>query len=308
MSSVVNRNQTPVGARCARPGRCPALHGAGRTPSAPTNPFRDALRPGLTGILAILIPVLAAFAFVPELRPAAQGTSLPSRIEPKAQELLTRSIEALGGEQFLKFKTLYTKGRAFVFSEGETAGMEPYESTTEYPDKRRFSYGKWPPVVLINDGDSGWEIDRFGIIRQRPDQIRHWKLANRYSLENLLREVLREPGLLVQSGGVDFVDAAPAFVLDLVDTRQVRVRVYLHQTSFLPLRIAYQVQDPDTHEWQKYEDSYGDYQKIQGIETPKHVGHFLDDERITEIYRNEVVYDKAIPPGFFEPGNPKGVS
>jgi len=258
--------------------------------------------------LIMLVAGLGLFVIGGELRPADQGTSLPSRIDPKAQELLTKTTQALGGESFLKFKSLYTRGRAFVFSEGETAGMLPFESTAQFPDKRRFSYGKFPAVVLINDGDHGWEIDRFGIIRQPPVQIRRWTLANRYTLENLLREVLREPGILVQFGGVDFVDAAPAFVLDLVDARQVRVRIYLHQSSFLPLRIAYQVQDPDTHEWQKYEDSYGDYQKFQGIQTPMHVGHFLDDERITEIYRTEAVYDKPIPPGFFEPGNPKGVS
>ncbi len=256
----------------------------------------------------MLVAVLAALVFGPELRPAAQGTNPPSRIDPKAQELLAKATQALGGESFLKFKSLHTRGRAFVFSEGETAGMQPFESTVQFPDKRRFSYGKFPPVVLINDGDRGWEIDRFGIIRQPPEQLRRWKLATRYTIENLLRELLREPGNLVQFGGVDFVDAAPAFVLDLVDASQVRVRIYLHQSSFLPLRISYQVQDPDTHEWQKYEDSYGDYQKFQGIQTPMHVAHFLDEERITEIYRTEAVYDKPIPAGFFEPGNPKGVS
>jgi hypothetical protein len=290
---------------------CVTLVGAGLRP-APTNSTQGRARRCLArarcaAFLALAVG-LALVVSTPEIRLAAQGPARPSRIDPKAQELLAKTTQALGGESFLKFKSLYTRGRAFIFSEGETAGMLPFESTSEYPDKRRFSYGKWPPVVLINDGDKGWEIDRFGIISQPDEQIRRWKLANRYTLENLVREVLREPGILLQFGGSDFVDAAPAFVLDLVDARDVRVRIYLHQTNFLPLRIAYQVQDPNTHEWQKFEDSYGDYYKFQGIETPKHVAHFIDGERVTEIYRNEVVYDKPIPPGFFEPGNPKGVS
>ena len=293
--------RTDVGARGVRPLRVLNGDGIGRTPSAPTDLF-------WRGILITLMAGLAVSVFGPELRPAAQGTTPPSRIDPKAQALLTKSIEAFGGDQFLKFKTLYTKGRAFVFSESETAGMEPYESTTEYPDKRRFSYGKWPPVVLINNSDDGWEIDRFGTIRQPAEQLRHWKLANRYSYESLFREVLHEPGVLVQYVGVDFVDAAPAYLLDLRDAREARVRIYLHQTTYLPLRISYKVQDPETREWLDNVDSYSDYQRFQGIQTPMHVGHLLNDERISEVYRNQVVYDKPVPSGFFEPGNPKGVS
>jgi hypothetical protein len=256
----------------------------------------------------IFAALIAAWVFWPQLRASAQGTTPRSRIDPKSQELLTKSIAALGGESFLNFKSLYSKGRAFVFSEGETAGMEPFENVTEYPAKRRFSYGKSLPVVLINDGDDGWEIDRYGTIRQPLEQIRRWKVATRYSLENIFREVIHEPGLLVQYGGVDFVDAAPVSILNLVDSRQVRVRIYLHQSSALPVRISYSLQDLQTHEWENYDDSYGDYQKFQGIETPMHIGHFLNDERVSEVYRNQVVYDKPVPAGFFEPGNPKGVS
>lgn len=271
------------------------------TPSSTANRFSHGRLASLAGCFALL-------ASVPNIRVMAQETARPSRIDPKCQELLTKSIAALGGNAFLKFRTLYTKGRAFAFFEGETAGMAPFENTAEYPDKRRFAYGKSPPVVLINDGDDGWEIDRYGTIRQPLEQLRRWKIVNRYSLENLLREVIHEPGLLVQYGGVDFVDAAPAAILNLVDAREVRVKIYIHQTSALPIRISYSLQDPKTHEWENYEDSYGDYQKFQGIETPMHIGRFLNDERIAEVYRNVVVYDKPIAPGMFEPGNPKGVS
>jgi hypothetical protein len=292
---VVNRLQTSVGARRRL---------------APTNRSRrDRIPlPGWRGILLALAGSLTILTFGPGLPTAAQETARPSRIDSKSQEILAQCIEALGGDRFLKFRTLYTKGRAFAFFEGETAGMEPFENTTEYPDKRRFSYGKSPPVVLINNGDDGWETDRYGTIRQPLEQLRGWKVASRYSIENLLREVIHEPGLLVQYGGVDFVDAAPASILNLVDAREVRVRIYLHQTSTLPIRITYSLQDPKTHEREDYQDSYSDYQKFQGIETPMHIGHSLNDERISEVYRNQVVYDKPIPPGFFEPENPKGVS
>ncbi len=164
----------------------------------PTHPCKPPWPHGWRGIFLALTSALVIFIFRPGLPTAAQETARPSRIDAKSQEILAKCVQALGGDSFLKFRTLYTKGRAFVFFEGETAGMEPFENTTEYPDKRRFAYGKSPPVVLINAGDDGWEIDRYGTIRQPLEQLRRWKIATRYSLENLFREVIHEPGLLVQ--------------------------------------------------------------------------------------------------------------
>ena len=71
-------------------------------------------------------------------------------------------------------KSLTTKGRVFFFQDGDTAGMEPYESWVVYPDKRRFSYGKTKPVILINNGDKGWELDRYGLISQPDQQLQGW--------------------------------------------------------------------------------------------------------------------------------------
>src|SRR5574337_745231 len=110
--------------------------------------------------------------------------TLPARIDPKAQELLDRTIQALGGPAFLRVKTLSTRGRVFSIDEESTAGLAPFQSAVEYPNKRRFSYGKKKPVTLINNGDRAWELDRFGLTTQLPEQIYRWKISNRYSLEN----------------------------------------------------------------------------------------------------------------------------
>lgn len=227
--------------------------------------------------------------------------ALPARIDPKAQELLDRAIQALGGPRFLSFKTLTTSGRVFVISEESTAGLAPFQSGVEYPDKRRFSYGKKQPVTLINNGDHAWELDRYGLTRQLPEQIYRWKISNRYSLENLLRLRIHEPGILIQAGGVDFVDNLPAHVLEIYEAEGPHVRLFLHRTNFLPGRIEYRVQNPKTREWEAFADVYGDYQKVQGIQTPMHVSRYTNGERISETFRNTARYDENFPPGYFEP-------
>lgn len=234
-----------------------------------------------------------------------QGASLPpSHIDPAAQALLNQVTQALGGSVFLGSKTLETRGRAFSIMDGVTQGFVEYQSTVEFPDKRRLSYGlgKSKSVTLINHGDQGWEIDRYGLIEQTDKEIKAWRLANRYSLENLLRVRIHEPGTLIQKGGQDFVNNRPALIVDIVDARQVDVKLYANSVTYLPIQIAYRLMNPQTHDWDEYADIYADYLEVQGVETPMHLVRYVNGERVAETFRTLARYNQPCPPGFFEPG------
>jgi hypothetical protein len=234
-------------------------------------------------------------------RAGQEPAAAVQQINPLAQELLEKAVQAMGGPAFLGVKNLTTRGRVFSISEGATSGFAKFESTVEFPDKRRFAYGDKKPIVLVNNGERGWQLDNFGVIRQRPGQVRRWIVANRYSLANILRRVIHEPDLLIQDGGVDFVDNLPARVVEIVDAQQVRVRLYLHKLNFRPIRITYRVQNPETREWQDFADVYGDYREVQGVQTPMHVTRFVSGERFGETFRNAAQYDRNFPPNYFTP-------
>jgi hypothetical protein len=237
---------------------------------------------------------------------AAQNASPPqaptSTVDPKAQALLDQTIQTLGGQAFLGFKTLTTTGRSFSISDGQTTGFVTFESQVEYPDKRRFAYGlgKKKPIVLINSGDQAWEVDRMGLTHQTPEQARRWKITNTYSLENLLRLRVRESGVLVQEAGSDFIENLATRVLDIHCTNRVDVKLYLNKANLLPVRISYRVQDPKTLEWDEYADIYGDYRTLQGIQTPMHISRFLNDERVSETFRGTAKYDEVFPASLFQ--------
>ncbi len=238
---------------------------------------------------------------------AAQSASpapMPaSRVDPKAQALLDQTIQALGGQAFLNFKTMTTSGRSFSITDEETTGFVTFDSQVEYPDKRRFAYGsgKKKPIVLINNGDQAWEVDRLGLTHQLPEQARRWKITNAYSLENLLRLRIREPGVLIQDAGSDFIENLATRVLDILFTNQVELRLYLNKANSLPVRVTYRVQNPQTREWDEYADVYGDYRSFQGIQTPMHITRFLNDERVSETFRNTAKYDEELPARLFQP-------
>jgi hypothetical protein len=231
----------------------------------------------------------------------SNSTPPPSRIDPKAQQILDRVIQVLGGPAFLKVKRLTTRGRIFSIRDEATSGYAPFESYVEYPDKRRFSYGKKPPVILINNGDQAWELDKMGQTSQLAEQLRRWKVSTYYSLENLLRLRIHEPGVLVQMGGVDFLDNVATQSLAMVDAQATEVKLDLNRQTLMPVSVTYRVHDPTTGDWNDFADVYSEYKNIDGVMTPMHIARFIDGERVSEVFRSFAHYDEDYPATYFQP-------
>jgi len=240
----------------------------------------------------------------------------PQHIDPQARQMLDRAIQGLGGQAFLNAKSLTSKGRVFFFQDGKTAGMQPYASSFVYPDKRRFiisknkkmlsmdtgniSYGgETKQIILINNGDKGWELDQYGTIPQTDQQVQSWIISNRFSLESLLRLRLNEPGALVLLGKVDFVDNVPTQGIEITEPGGISVRLDIDRHTSLPIRISYRVRNVKENDWDEYSDAYADYKDIDGIMTAMHVTHFLNGDRIGEIFRNSAKYNEDYPPNYF---------
>lgn len=242
----------------------------------------------------------------PQAGAASNVSTLPVRIEPKAQQILDRTIQALGGAAFLNAKTLTTHG---TLGSGGGGGIVYFDSQMQFPDKRRLTYGlakKGKPIVVINNGEQGWEIDRMGTVNLDTEDIRTWRFNNRYSLENIFRLRIHEPGTLVQTAGVDFVDNVTVNVLDVVDARQTQVKLYLSTQTGLPVQISYRKWNAEINDWDEYSDIYGNYGTYQGITVPKQISHLRNDRRVSEVFRDSAVFNDTYPPGIFDdPTAPK---
>src|SRR5438034_115110 len=100
----------------------------GRHPNILIGPLCWAILAGLS-LLTLCLPVYSAAQNPPST------SQRPPVINPQAQAILDKTIQALGGPAFLSFKSLTTTGRAFAIEEEQTAGLAPFESNIEYPDK-----------------------------------------------------------------------------------------------------------------------------------------------------------------------------
>ncbi len=215
--------------------------------------------------------------------------------------MLDRAIQVLGGQVFLTAKSLTTKGRVFFFQDGATAGMEPYESWCRILTSGASRMERPSRYILINNGDKGWELDRYGLISQPDQQLQGWIISNRYSLENLLRLRINEPGVLIQIGKVDFVDNVPTQGIEITAPGGTSVRLDLHRQTFVPSRISYRVRNVKEDAWDDYSDAYADYKNVDGIQTPMHITRYLNDDRIGETFRNSAKYNEEYPPNYFTP-------
>jgi hypothetical protein len=251
----------------------------------------------LGAIAGIGLAICAISIALPAQQPATP--QLQSHIDPQARQMLDRTIQALGGQAFLNAKSLTSRGRVFFFQDGATAGLEPYQSWMQYPDKRRFSYGKTKPVILINNGDKGWELDRYGLIAQPDQQLQGWILSTRYSIDNLLRLRINEPGVLIQVGKMDFVDNVPTQGLEITAPGGISVRLDLHRQTFLPTRISYRIRNVKEDAWDEYSSAYSDYKSFDGIQTPMHIYRSLNGERVGETFLNYAHYNEDYPASYF---------
>jgi hypothetical protein len=111
---------------------------------------------------------------------------------------------------------------------------------------------------------------------------------------------IHEPGTLVQSAGVDFVDNVAVNVLDMVDVTQNQIKLYLSTQTGLPVQISYRKWDAAINDWDEYSDIYGNYSTFQGITVPKQISHLQNDRRMSEVFRDSAVFNETYAPGIFE--------
>jgi hypothetical protein len=115
-------------------------------------------------------------------KPSAENTA-------KAEGIVNRGIEVLGGNAFLNVKTVVGRGFFTSFHEGMSQIPARFLDYIAYPDRERTEFkGDGILAIQTNTGETGWVYD--GASRTMNDmkgaQIEDFKRNMRTSVENLL--------------------------------------------------------------------------------------------------------------------------
>jgi hypothetical protein len=233
--------------------------------------------------------------------PAAQrkpaGTDASSA---KPRELLDQMIAALGGEAWLTYKTLSQQGRSYSFFHGKpTTEGTLFWRFYEYPDKERRELTKQRDVVYIYNGGKGYEKTYKGTTSDEEKTVDEQVRRNRHSLEVVVREWLKDPATLLFYDGQSVADQQLVDVVTLLNKDNDQVSIGIDAHTHLPISKRYTWRDPDKY---KVEDEtiYGNYRKVQGIQTPFTLTTARDGEMTGQSFLSHAEYNVAFPPGYFD--------
>jgi hypothetical protein len=218
----------------------------------------------------------------------------------KARQLLDQMIDALGGQAWLTYKTTSQQGRSYSFYHGKPSSAgNLYWRFYEYPDKERRELTKQRDVIYIYNGTKGYEKTYKGTAPEEDKVMQEIIRRRQHSLEVVAREWLKDPQTILLYEGQSVADQQLVDVVTIFnkDNEQVSIGIDIH--SHLPVNRRYSWRDPDKY---KVEDEtiYGNYRKVQGINTPYTITNKRDGEMNGQNFLTNAEYNATFGPGFFD--------
>lgn len=229
--------------------------------------------------------------------------------DEKAEAVLKRAVENLGGEKYLRATTQIGRGKFSVLREGALVSFQTFLDVIVFPDKERTEFrvagGK---TVQTNVGDTGWIFDGEAqtINVASKEQIASYKRGVRTSLDYLLRGNWRkEAGAKLQSAGKrQGVLGRRNDVVKLVFADDLTVEFEFSDEG-LPVKSMYKRKNADGEELIE-EDRYAQFVEVQGIKTPFIVDHFTNKQQTSRVNYEIVEFNKSVPDSIFaQPKNAK---
>lgn len=202
----------------------------------------------------------------PSTRPASRSAS---ENELKARKVVEQIIEALGGKAYQTWQDQTCTGTFAQFGHsGEVTGFIKFVDYVKQPDKERTEFGKKRNLIQLNNGQQGWELDRGGVTEMSAERIKrfHEELAKDYN--TILRAGLDQEGLRLSYEGTDLVDNKLCETVEITTPTRFTLRITAQQATHLPIRVAYFDRDEETRERIEIVLTLGNYQKVDGIQTP----------------------------------------
>lgn len=233
----------------------------------------------------------------------AASSSTANATEPaagKARELLNQMIEALGGQVWLSYKTIEQQGRSYSFYHGKPSSAGTlFWRFYEYPDKERRELSKQRDVVYIYSADKGYEKTYKGTALDEAKNVQELVRRRQHSLEVVVREWLKDPKTVLFYDGQSVADQQMVDVVTILnkDNDQLSIGIDIH--THLPINKRYSWRDADKYKVEE-ETTYGNYRKVQGIETPYTITNKRDGEISGQMFLSHIEYNATFPPGFFD--------
>jgi hypothetical protein len=238
----------------------------------------------------------------------------------KARAVLDQTIETLGGDWYLTYQNKEETGRYYPLYHGRTNSTGiPYNYYIEYPDKDRFEVlrlkdihvipgqidiggvkSKKADLVLIHNGDKGYETTYKGTSAQEPEDLQNYLRRREHSLEWIFRKWIRDPSVAWFYDGQSVVDGKECEGVTLLNRQNDSVSVYLDMNTHYPVKISYSWRDPKDKQKNVEDEVYDSYKLVQGIWTAHSITRYFNGETSQQRFINTASYNLKLPDSMFE--------
>jgi hypothetical protein len=264
----------------------------------------------ITIIFSILLCATSSFAqqSVPP-KPSDENTA-------KAEGIINRAIEVLGGSSYLNVKTSVGRGFFTAFQDGMSQLPARFVDYIAYPDHERTEFTSMGiRAIQTNAGESGWLFD--GATKTLSDmktpQIADFKRSMRTSVENLLHGWWRKDGATLS-----YVGRREAGVGKRNETVRLSypdgfwIEYEFGAKDGLPAKVIYKrtrkKADTDETEELAEEDRLAKPITITGITAPWVIDHYINGVQTSRISYESLVYNQPLADSLFvKPANIKAL-
>jgi hypothetical protein len=254
----------------------------------------------------VLILTLAALG--QSASPGASSAQQSSPAAPVAQEnankaktLLEQAIQALGGDAYLNAKDMSQHGRTYGFHRGDpTSAGVLFWRFARFPDKERIELTKQRDVAYVYNGLRGYEVTYKGTASLDAKTLADYLRRRDHSLEIVLRQWIKEPGVALFYEGAAIAAEKPADQISILTAKNDSVTLYLDSSTHLPIKKAYTWRDPSDNLPNTEEEIYDAYRPTQGIMTPYSLTRFYNGEMSNQRFINTVTYNDNLNESMFE--------
>ena len=252
-------------------------------------------------LISVIIFVLIAISWC-----VAQTTKTQST-DDKAEKIVQRAIEVLGGARYLAVKTVTGRGFFTDYKDGVSGIPVRFVDYISFPDHERTEFsGAGTRIVQTNFADRGWIFDGMAktLKDQTTEQVEEFKSGLRTGFENLLHGWWRKQGATLS-----YVGRREAGLGRRNETVRLTypdgfwVEYEFSAAEGLPAKALYERKHkkPDSEEMESIaeEDHPLKLITIDGVWTPLVVDHFRGGIQTSRINYESVEYNKTLADSLF---------
>jgi hypothetical protein len=251
---------------------------------------------------------------------AAAGTLRAETSADRGKQIVNNTIRGLGGDAFLNMRTRTEIGRAYSFYRDKISGLsiariytkylppaEPKSGDAQLNEVQRQALGKKQEDTVLFMTNGAYEVTYRGAKPLPDEQVTRFLDSTLHDIFYILRERVNEPGMIFDARGADVVENVPVEILDILDGENRTLTVWIHSSTWLPVKQRFRRWDPLIKDWHEEVTSYTRYRDAGGgVMWPHATERDRDGEKVFTMYSDRVTVNETLDDSLFQlPGGIK---